>query len=80
MDFKNMIAQAKIVRKRCGRPVLFTLIDMTYCGFKYSHRCRNGGEGFREGGSCYWNRRAYNKFCGFKGKGIRRGTDRSLNT
>lgn len=35
MDFKNMIAQAKVVRKRSGRPVLFTLIDMTYCGFKY---------------------------------------------
>ena len=35
MDFKNMIAQAKVVRERCGRPVLFTLVDMTYCGFKY---------------------------------------------
>lgn len=35
MDFKNMIAQAKVVRKKSGRPVLFTLIDMTYCGFKY---------------------------------------------
>ncbi len=35
MDFKNMITQAKIVKKRCGRPVLFTLVDMIYCGFKY---------------------------------------------
>ncbi|MEE1279889.1 MAG: sugar-transfer associated ATP-grasp domain-containing protein [Oscillospiraceae bacterium] len=35
MDFKNMLLQAKVVRDRCGRPVLFTLIDMIYCGFKY---------------------------------------------
>jgi len=35
MDFKNMIAQAKIVRSRTHRPVLFTLVDMIYCGFKY---------------------------------------------
>ncbi|MBQ8869249.1 MAG: hypothetical protein IJ027_06005 [Oscillospiraceae bacterium] len=35
MDFKNMIAQAKIVRSRTRRPVLFTLVDMIYCGFKY---------------------------------------------
>ncbi len=35
MDFKNMIAQAKIVRSRTHRPVVFTLVDMIYCGFKY---------------------------------------------
>lgn len=35
MDFKNMIAQAKVVKKRTGRPILFTLVDMIYCGFKY---------------------------------------------
>ncbi len=35
MDFKNMIAQAKIVRSRTRRPVVFTLVDMIYCGFKY---------------------------------------------
>lgn len=35
MDFKNMLVQAKVVRKRCGRPVFFILIDMIYCGFKY---------------------------------------------
>ena len=35
MDFKNMIAQAKVVRSRTRRPVVFTLVDMIYCGFKY---------------------------------------------
>ena len=35
MDFKNMIAQAKIVRSRTRHPVLFTMADMIYCGFKY---------------------------------------------
>lgn len=35
MDFKNMIAQAKIVKARTHRPVLFTLIDMIWCGFRY---------------------------------------------
>lgn len=35
MDFKNMIAQAKIVRERTKKPVLITLVDMIWCGFKY---------------------------------------------
>lgn len=35
MDFKNMVAQAKVVRQRTGRPVLFTLVDMIWCGFRY---------------------------------------------
>jgi len=35
MDFKNMIKQAKVVKKRTGKPVLITLVDMIYCGFKY---------------------------------------------
>ena len=35
MDFKNMIAQAKIVKKRTKRPVVITLVDMIWCGFKY---------------------------------------------
>lgn len=35
MDFKNMVKQAKVVKKRTRRPVLFTLVDMIYCGFKY---------------------------------------------
>ncbi len=35
MDFKNMIAQAKIVKQRTKRPVFITLIDMIWCGFKY---------------------------------------------
>lgn len=35
MDFKNMLAQAKVVRKRTGKPTLFVLIDMIYCGYKY---------------------------------------------
>ena len=35
MDFKNMLAQAKVVRKRTGKPTLFVLVDMIYCGYKY---------------------------------------------
>ena len=35
MDFGNMIAQAKIVKQRTRRPVIFTLVDMIWCGFKY---------------------------------------------
>lgn len=35
MDFGNMIKQAKIVKKRTGKPVLLILVDMIYCGFKY---------------------------------------------
>ena len=35
MDFKNMIAQAKIVRRRTRKPIIFILVDMIWCGFKY---------------------------------------------
>ncbi len=35
MDLKNMLKQAKIVNKRCGKPTLFVLVDMIYCGCKY---------------------------------------------
>lgn len=35
MDFKNMYKQAKVVRKRTGKPTLFVLADMIYCGYKY---------------------------------------------
>lgn len=35
MDFKNMRAQAKIVHGRTGKPTLFVLVDMMYCGYKY---------------------------------------------
>lgn len=35
MDFKNMIKQAKIVQKRTKRPVIVTLVDMIWCGYKY---------------------------------------------
>ena len=35
MDFNNMMRQARVVRKRTGRPCFITLVDMIYCGFRY---------------------------------------------